>query len=169
MTSRLALLLALPAAIMFNGTLSPEQSNQVVPQIASLSLGPMPTILSPAQPSTAVTISRPAAVISPGVKDILKLAPSVAPTHPADPVAATLLTTPIAPKPPSTIDGKSKKTKRVPSIITTAGPATKGDDDEVKYVALTFDDGPSPVYTPKILAILKKEGIHATFCVIGRE
>lgn len=34
-------------------------------------------------------------------------------------------------------------------------------------VALTFDDGPSPVYTPQILAILKKYHIKATFFMVG--
>lgn len=34
-------------------------------------------------------------------------------------------------------------------------------------VALTFDDGPSPVYTPQILAILKKNHIKATFFMVG--
>jgi cellulose synthase/poly-beta-1,6-N-acetylglucosamine synthase-like glycosyltransferase/peptidoglycan/xylan/chitin deacetylase (PgdA/CDA1 family)/spore germination protein YaaH len=33
--------------------------------------------------------------------------------------------------------------------------------------ALTFDDGPSPVWTPKILDILKAQGVPATFFVIG--
>lgn len=34
-------------------------------------------------------------------------------------------------------------------------------------VALTFDDGPSPIYTPQILAILKKYDIKATFFMVG--
>ena len=34
-------------------------------------------------------------------------------------------------------------------------------------VALTFDDGPSPVFTPKILNILKKHKVKATFFVMG--
>jgi peptidoglycan/xylan/chitin deacetylase (PgdA/CDA1 family) len=34
-------------------------------------------------------------------------------------------------------------------------------------VALTFDDGPSLKYTPKILAILKKYHVPATFFVLG--
>lgn len=34
-------------------------------------------------------------------------------------------------------------------------------------VALTFDDGPSPVYTPQVLAILKKYHVKATFFVMG--
>ncbi|HEX7736562.1 MAG TPA: polysaccharide deacetylase family protein [Ktedonobacteraceae bacterium] len=35
-------------------------------------------------------------------------------------------------------------------------------------VALTFDDGPSPAYTPQVLAILKRYHINATFFDIGR-
>ena len=34
-------------------------------------------------------------------------------------------------------------------------------------VALTFDDGPSPIYTPQVLAILKKYHVKATFFVVG--
>jgi polysaccharide deacetylase family sporulation protein PdaB len=37
-----------------------------------------------------------------------------------------------------------------------------------KYVALTFDDGPHPAYTEKILDILKKNNAKATFFVIGK-
>lgn len=37
-----------------------------------------------------------------------------------------------------------------------------------KVVALTFDDGPHPVYTPEILKILARYHIHATFFMIGR-
>lgn len=36
-----------------------------------------------------------------------------------------------------------------------------------KVVALTFDDGPSSEWTPKILDELKKEGVKATFFMIG--
>ncbi len=45
--------------------------------------------------------------------------------------------------------------------------------DQIKYlppkgkVALTFDDGPNPIYTPQILDILKKYHVHATFFVMG--
>jgi peptidoglycan/xylan/chitin deacetylase (PgdA/CDA1 family) len=34
-------------------------------------------------------------------------------------------------------------------------------------VALTFDDGPDPRWTPTILQILKDENVKATFCSIG--
>ncbi|MGE4371608.1 MAG: polysaccharide deacetylase family protein [Xanthobacter sp.] len=36
-----------------------------------------------------------------------------------------------------------------------------------KVVALTFDDGPNPITTPKLLDILKARGVHATFFVLG--
>lgn len=36
-----------------------------------------------------------------------------------------------------------------------------------KKLVLTFDDGPDPNYTPKILDILKQEGVPATFFVVG--
>lgn len=38
---------------------------------------------------------------------------------------------------------------------------------QAKLVALTFDDGPSPVWTPKILAELKRANIKATFFMLG--
>ena len=34
-------------------------------------------------------------------------------------------------------------------------------------VALTFDDGPHPRYTPQILDILKEYGVNATFFAVG--
>jgi peptidoglycan-N-acetylglucosamine deacetylase len=37
-----------------------------------------------------------------------------------------------------------------------------------KTLTFTFDDGPDPVYTPQILAILKKYNIKATFFIIGK-
>ncbi|MEV0095033.1 polysaccharide deacetylase family protein [Streptomyces sp. NPDC050738] len=36
-----------------------------------------------------------------------------------------------------------------------------------KSLNLTFDDGPSPQWTPEILAVLKQHHVHATFCMIG--
>lgn len=36
-------------------------------------------------------------------------------------------------------------------------------------VALTFDDGPSPSWTPKVLNTLSAWGVKATFCVVGKE
>ena len=41
-------------------------------------------------------------------------------------------------------------------------------DSAGKRVALTFDDGPHPVYTDRILKILDDYGVRATFFVIGQ-
>ncbi|MBM2619484.1 polysaccharide deacetylase family protein [Actinoplanes sp. LDG1-06] len=38
-----------------------------------------------------------------------------------------------------------------------------------KVVALTFDDGPHPSYTPQVLKLLRKHHIKATFFVIGQQ
>jgi peptidoglycan/xylan/chitin deacetylase (PgdA/CDA1 family) len=35
-------------------------------------------------------------------------------------------------------------------------------------VALTFDDGPDPRFTPQVLALLRQYRVKATFCVIGK-
>lgn len=37
-----------------------------------------------------------------------------------------------------------------------------------RVVALTFDDGPNPPYTGRILDVLQAERVHATFFVVGR-
>ena len=36
-------------------------------------------------------------------------------------------------------------------------------------VALTFDDGPDPVYTPQVLDVLEALGVPATFFVVGEK
>jgi cellulose synthase/poly-beta-1,6-N-acetylglucosamine synthase-like glycosyltransferase/peptidoglycan/xylan/chitin deacetylase (PgdA/CDA1 family) len=38
-----------------------------------------------------------------------------------------------------------------------------------RTIALTFDDGPDPTWTPKILAVLRKYHVRATFFMIGSE
>lgn len=41
--------------------------------------------------------------------------------------------------------------------------------EEKKQIAITFDDGPNPDYTMKLLKGLKKRGVKATFFVLGEE
>lgn len=40
-------------------------------------------------------------------------------------------------------------------------------DDSVPEVALTFDDGPDPLYGPQVAAILKAKHVPATFFLVG--
>ena len=53
-------------------------------------------------------------------------------------------------------------------ITTVSAPEENVAPKEEKYIALTFDDGPHKVYTPKLLEGLRKRGVHATFFLIGQ-
>ena len=41
-------------------------------------------------------------------------------------------------------------------------------DRSVRSVALTFDDGPHPRDTPRVLEVLEKHNVSATFHVVGK-
>ena len=43
------------------------------------------------------------------------------------------------------------------------------EEETTMTVALTFDDGPNPTYTPELLDGLKERGVHATFFLIGSQ
>jgi peptidoglycan-N-acetylglucosamine deacetylase len=47
------------------------------------------------------------------------------------------------------------------------GPALAKLEGDRKVVALTFDDGPNPDATPRILDTLAEKGVHATFFILG--
>ncbi len=48
-------------------------------------------------------------------------------------------------------------------------PMVPAAPEAAPVVALTFDDGPDPRWTVPIIENLKREGIKATFCVVGRQ
>ncbi|MCS7273742.1 MAG: polysaccharide deacetylase family protein [Fimbriimonadales bacterium] len=52
----------------------------------------------------------------------------------------------------------------MPSVVD--GVLWRGDTSH-PIIALTFDDGPDPATTPRVLEILRKEGVRATFFVVG--
>ncbi|MCT9083376.1 bifunctional polysaccharide deacetylase/glycosyltransferase family 2 protein [Streptomyces fulvoviolaceus] len=69
-------------------------------------------------------------------------------------------------------DGASAS--KVPDKILNGGPIISFRNGEAtttsvpdKTIALTFDDGPNPTYTPDVLKILEKYDIPATFFVVG--
>ncbi|MFB9236671.1 glycosyltransferase [Plantactinospora siamensis] len=64
----------------------------------------------------------------------------------------------------------------VPAVISSGGPIIDATGAEPrsfrlppKTIALTFDDGPDPVWTPRVLDVLRRHGVPATFFVIGSE
>ncbi|HEU5128834.1 MAG TPA: polysaccharide deacetylase family protein [Glycomyces sp.] len=79
---------------------------------------------------------------------------------------------------PSPEGAESSPAERAPSPQPTAespvpardphgGPMGTRDRTGSNSVALTFDDGPDPNWTPRVLAELRERGVKATFCVIG--
>jgi peptidoglycan/xylan/chitin deacetylase (PgdA/CDA1 family) len=78
--------------------------------------------------------------------------------------AAPAVSTPAAtPKPePKAKPAAVRAAARKPS-----GPAGSRMNTGSKGVALTFDDGPDPAQTPKILKLLAQNHTHATFCLVG--
>jgi cellulose synthase/poly-beta-1,6-N-acetylglucosamine synthase-like glycosyltransferase/peptidoglycan/xylan/chitin deacetylase (PgdA/CDA1 family) len=62
----------------------------------------------------------------------------------------------------------------VPARVSAGGPVLRLDGDEPvsravpdRTIALTFDDGPDPRWTPQVLDVLRRHGAHATFFVVG--
>lgn len=56
----------------------------------------------------------------------------------------------------------------IPYLITRIwGLGVEMEGGGAPQVAFTFDDGPDPLYTPKLLDLLKRRGIKATFFLLG--
>ncbi|MFG2292341.1 bifunctional polysaccharide deacetylase/glycosyltransferase family 2 protein [Streptomyces sp. NPDC048603] len=60
----------------------------------------------------------------------------------------------------------------VPAAIGSGGPVIDGASGRTtapadRTISLTFDDGPDPVWTPKVLDVLRRHGVHATFFTVG--
>ncbi|MFE2302371.1 bifunctional polysaccharide deacetylase/glycosyltransferase family 2 protein [Streptomyces sp. NPDC059445] len=52
-------------------------------------------------------------------------------------------------------------------ILTFTGGTAKTQSVPDKTIVLTFDDGPTPTWTPEILEVLEKNDVDATFFVVG--
>ncbi len=82
---------------------------------------------------------------------------------------------PSAPKKPAPTPAATKTkpvveaTKPAGKAATDLGPGQSLRTTGSKTVALTFDDGPDPVQTPKILALLDKYQVKAVFCLVGKQ
>jgi peptidoglycan/xylan/chitin deacetylase (PgdA/CDA1 family) len=95
---------------------------------------------------------------------------AVKPVLPASPVLQTA-----SQASPKTADAASSIAAKAPANVAQGGDIYAGlvgkrltrGLHHSKLVALTFDDGPSPQNTPKVIEILKKAGVKATFFMIG--
>ncbi|WP_238014603.1 polysaccharide deacetylase family protein [Dactylosporangium sp. AC04546] len=77
--------------------------------------------------------------------------PSTAPPSSAPPPSPP-------PAPPPSAQGPVVVGKGAAGSLTLTGTAA---------VALTFDDGPDPINTPRILQVLREHHVKATFCMVG--
>lgn len=64
-------------------------------------------------------------------------------------------------------DADTRYSSRPPLPPEEGGPFGSRQTTGSTNVALTFDDGPDPVYTPQILAVLRRSQVKATFCLVG--
>ncbi|MEV6597005.1 polysaccharide deacetylase family protein [Actinoplanes sp. NPDC051346] len=74
---------------------------------------------------------------------------------------------PAAPAPPAATTAPGGTAVEANAIPKGDGPARSLRTTGTKTVALTFDDGPDPVQTPRILALLKEHEVTAMFCLVG--
>jgi len=79
------------------------------------------------------------------------------PAVPVSPVAAAIAVR-ARPAVSPTVAAPVPATLRAPMVTISASGGA---------VALTFDDGPDPRFTPQVLALLARHHLHATFCVVG--
>jgi hypothetical protein len=71
-----------------------------------------------------------------------------------------------SPHPTAPAKPKPRPTPTATDTIAPAHPVYYVDDGP-KAIALTIDDGPSPIYTPQILQILAKYNVTASFSMVG--
>lgn len=158
-----AQLAPLPAAIPLKAIPMPQ------PQLVPLKIAPsvVPATTKPMTPPSRAQIKHlPAATttraaVTPSAATSMKKATTTKnqvqqSTKQSKQLSTTTVKPVIAPPPPAT-------------RIITHVPTKNADGTDAKRIALTFDDGPSPDYTPQVLALLKKHGIKATFCLVGRQ
>lgn len=87
---------------------------------------------------------------------------------PSSPPASAPLPPEAAPSPSKT-PTKTKPPKPPLRALPAKLPAGLVRTTGVEQVALTFDDGPDPAWTPKVLDRLKAAKVTATFCLVGTQ
>lgn len=60
-----------------------------------------------------------------------------------------------------------KRQQTASAVMTETAENADRQDEEIRRIAITFDDGPHPKYTEQLLDGLKERGVHATFFVTG--
>ena len=89
------------------------------------------------------------------------------PPHPAPQAAVVVEPQPVI-QSMNAIEAPVPAPTPVPAPAAPRKPTYNSCNVESSTVAMTFDDGPHPKLTPKLLDLLKERGIKATFFVIGK-
>jgi peptidoglycan/xylan/chitin deacetylase (PgdA/CDA1 family) len=136
---------------------------------------------------TTAATPRPKATTRTADPTVSPTAPSTAPAAPAAPAAPTAtdpadspgapLATATAGNTATAKPGRTATAPLIPGQTSTPDPKLPAprvnmdiahSSDEGRHaVNITIDDGPDPVWTPRILHILKENGVKAVFCMIG--
>ncbi|MER6128062.1 polysaccharide deacetylase family protein [Streptomyces sp. NPDC001795] len=66
---------------------------------------------------------------------------------------------------PSAPNSRSQGSGRTPVSVDIAHASDRG----ARGVNITIDDGPDPVWTPRVLQVLRDNGVKATFCMVGTQ
>lgn len=182
MISLVSSMLLSGCALSTEGLSKPDASGSTVPPQTSAASGTRP-VTTPAGTTSPVTAAPSTTLPDTTAPDTTAPATTEPVTQPDPPAPDTTTPSTIAPE---TTGGTTTATTTTAST-TTAKPADPADVKsgdaydtatvrnwmrlaskaahypEQKLVFLTFDDGPSSKVTPKILDVLKKNQVHATF------
>lgn len=112
----------------------------------------------------------PGAVLSPDLAPPLETPPVEARPAETPPVENSPVESSPAPSPPAVLEVGPESTWP-PQVRTTLVPQLEPQQapGQAPRVALTFDDGPHPEWTPQLLDVLARHDASATFCVVGEQ
>jgi len=125
----------------------------------------VPSSLSPRAALFAPTAEAASALLSPH--------PTLDPQHLAEAIAGALES---SDRDPYWVAARETTYRKTAELLSQdraeRGRGAQGDkvfrgDPERRWICLTFDDGPHPNTTPRLLSILRRENIRATFFVVG--
>ena len=88
-----------------------------------------------------------------------------APAVPASAPAGLVPLIPAAAPAPVALPVQRVVTITAQPVVLKSSGALRGDPT----VSLTFDDGPDPIWTPRVLEVLRRNAAVATFCVVGEQ
>lgn len=124
---------------------------------------------NPAEEETTATVAATPAPSSQYASIIQQYQPTPTPTPVSQPGTAPVAG---APGNVAAVQPAAAPAARTPRPINTPGP----DEGKIrnwpsgrKWVALTYDDGPHPEWTPKMIELLRSKNVKATFYLLGQE